>query len=166
LDFVPWRYVSDWKCIRCGNCCRFYSVVISFHEWLMIVKNFGINLTTSGLNKFYIRRRNDGSCSFLGNSSYTSACSLQRTKPRACQLWPFKVLMTPEYGFANEAEFPIGDGRVFVYADSMCNGLSFGSPTPEFATCTVKEFVEIAAGLRSYQLKSTSSIGHLILPRN
>jgi Fe-S-cluster containining protein len=131
----------------------------------MIVKNYGIDHTTSDLNKLYIRRRNDGMCSFLGTNPFTSACALQRAKPRACQLWPFKVLMKPQYGYAREAEFPIGDQRVFVYADSMCCGLSFGTPTLEFATRTIKEFVEIAAGLRSFQQKSTASSGNLVLPR-
>jgi Fe-S-cluster containining protein len=158
LDFVPWRYIADWKCIRCGDCCRLYSVVINFHEWLRIVKNYGIEHTTSGLDKLYIRRRSDGACTFLGSSPYASMCALQSAKPRACQLWPFKVLMKPQYGFAREATFPIGENYVFVYADTMCNGLMLGSPTLDFANYTVREFVEIAAGLSSQQLKTTSNI--------
>ena len=158
LDFVPWRYIADWKCLRCGDCCRLYSVVINFHEWLRIIKNFGVEHTTSGLDKLYIRRRNDGACTFLGNGLYANTCTLQREKPRACQLWPFKVLMKPQYGFAKEAEFPIGENNVFVYADPMCNGLRFGLPTFDFANFTVKEFVEIAAGLNRHQLKTTSSM--------
>lgn len=158
LDFVPWRYIADWKCLRCGDCCRLYSVVINFHEWLRIVKNFGVEHTTSGLDKLYIRRRSDGACTFLGSGPYASTCTLQRAKPRACQLWPFKVLMRPQYGFAKEAEFPIGESKVFVYADPMCNGLTLGLPTFDFANYTVKEFVEIAAGLSDHQLKTTSSV--------
>ncbi len=165
MDFVPWKYIADWKCTRCGDCCRLYSVVINFHEWLRIVKNYGVENTVSGLDRLYIRRRSDGSCAFLGTGSYACACSLQSAKPRACQLWPFKVLMKPQYGFADQAEFPIGDGKVFVYADPLCHGLRFGSPTLEFATCTVREFVEIAAGLRSHQLKSTSAVRSLVFPR-
>lgn len=133
-------------------------MVINFHEWLRIVKNFGVEHTTSGLDKLYIRRRSDGACTFLGSGPYASTCTLQRAKPRACQLWPFKVLMRPQYGFAKEAEFPIGESKVFVYADPMCNGLTLGSPTFDFANYTVKEFVEIAAGLSDHQLKTTSSV--------
>jgi len=156
LDFVPWRYVADWKCIRCGDCCRLYGVVINFHEWLRIVKNYGVEHTTSDLDKLYIRRRSDGACTFLESNSYATICSLQSTKPRACQLWPFKVLMKPQYGFAREAAFPIGENMVFVYADTTCNGLKLGLPTLEFANYTVREFVEIAAGLSNRQSKTTS----------
>ena len=159
LDFVPWRYIADWKCIRCGECCRLYSVVINFNEWLRIVKNYGVEHTSSGLDKLFIRRRSDGACSFLGSSPYACSCTLQNMKPRACQLWPFKVLTKPQFGFANEAALSFGENRMFVYADSNCHGLRFGSPTLEFANFTLKEFVEIAAGVRIRQLKTTSNIG-------
>ena len=161
LEFVPWRYVADWKCVQCGDCCRLYSVVLNFHEWLGIVKNFGAEHTASGLNKLFIRRRSDGSCAFLHNSPYASYCALQNMKPRACQIWPFKILMKPQYGCANEAVFPLGDNRVFVYVDPACHGVRYGLPTYEFANFTLKEFVEIAAGLRVHQLKTTSNVGSI-----
>jgi Fe-S-cluster containining protein len=160
LEFVPWRHIADWHCIQCGDCCRFYSVVLNFHEWLMIVKNYGADHTASGFNKLFIRKKDDGSCPFLHNGSYASFCTLQNTKPRACQIWPFKVLSNPQYGLANDAAFPVGEGRLFVYADPMCHGLRYGSPTYQFANFTVKEFVEIAAGVRSSQLKTTSDLGY------
>jgi Fe-S-cluster containining protein len=159
LQFVPWRYIADWKCTRCGDCCRLYSVVINFHEWLTIVKSFGVEHTAAGLDKLFIRRRSDGSCVFLQGGSSVNLCTLQRTKPRACQLWPFKVLTKPEFGYANEAVFPCGDSKLFVYADPMCRGIRYGSPTPEFASFTLREFVEIALGLRTYQLKTTCNVG-------
>jgi hypothetical protein len=136
-------------------------VIINFHEWLGIVKNFGAEHTASGLNKLFIRRRNDGSCAFLQRSPYASYCVLQNMKPRACQIWPFKILMKPEYGLANEAVFPLGDNRVFVYVDPACHGVRYGLPTYEFANFTLKEFVEIAAGLRVHQQKTTSNVGSI-----
>jgi len=159
LEFVPWRYVADWKCIQCGDCCRLYSVVLHFNEWLNIVKNFGAGQTASGLNKLFIRRRNDGSCAFLQSGPDASYCALQNMKPKACQIWPFKVLMKPQFGLVNEAVFPLGDNKVFVYVDPNCHGVRFGSPTYEFANFTLKEFVEIAAGVRVHQSKTTSHIG-------
>ena len=133
-------------------------MVINFHEWLRIVKNYGVENTSSGLDKLYIRRRSNGACTFLGSNPYASMCMLQSAKPRACQLWPFKVLMRPQYGFAKEAAFPIGENSLFVYADTMCNGLTLGLPASDFANYTVREFVEIAAGLNNRQLKTTSSL--------
>jgi len=159
LQYVPWRYIADWKCTRCGDCCRLYSVVINFHEWLRIVKSYGVEHTAAGLDKLFIRRRSDGSCVFLQSNSSINLCTLQRTKPRACQLWPFKILTKPEFGYANEAVFPCADSKLFVYADPLCPGISYGSPTLEFVSFTLREFVEIALGLRTYQLKTTSNVG-------
>jgi Fe-S-cluster containining protein len=158
LDFVPWRYVANWKCIQCGDCCRLYSVVLNFHEWLGIVKYFGAEHTASGLDKLFIRRRTDGSCAFLQAGPYASYCGLQNMKPRACQIWPFKILMKPQYGLPNDAAFSLGNNKVFVYVDPACHGVRFGTPTYEFANSTLREFVEIAAGLRAHQLKTTSNI--------
>jgi len=156
--FVPWRYIADWKCIACGKCCTFYSVVLSFPEWLKIVKNYGVDKTVSGLNKLFIKRRNDGSCVFLYHLSNTYLCGLQQMKPKACKLWPFKVLSKPKYGHVDEAVYYYGGGRFFIYADSNCSGLSYGKPTEKFAKYTLNEFVEIALGRRKDQYKTTADI--------
>ena len=158
MQFIPWRYVADWKCIGCGDCCRLYSVVITFHEWLRIVKSYGVENTASGVDKLFLNRRGDGSCAFLTGFSNVCRCGLQHMKPKACQLWPFKVLRESKFGYPKEAVYPFGDHEVFVYADPMCNGLRLGTPTLEFAGSVVKEFVEIAVGLRSSQVKTTSNV--------
>jgi Fe-S-cluster containining protein len=159
MQFVPWQYVADWKCISCGDCCRLYSVVIDFKEWLGIIKNYGVEQTASGLNKLFINRKNDGSCAFLNNGAKTCLCGLQHMKPKACQLWPFKVLSKPQYGYPAEALYLYRGEPLFVYADSMCRGLRLGRPIYEFVNYTVQEFVEIAAGIRSNQFRTTSGIG-------
>ncbi len=158
MQFVPWRYIADWKCTSCGICCRFYSVVLSFHEWLRIVQTHGVGYTASGLDKLFIRRRNDGSCTFLSDFSKTSTCGLQVMKPRACKIWPFKVHIQPEFGYASQALYEIGQNKLFIYADPTCCGLRFGQPTFEFANSTLKEFVEIAVGIRETQCKTTGTI--------
>jgi Fe-S-cluster containining protein len=157
MQYVPWRYISDWRCISCGDCCRLYTVVITFREWLEIVRNYGVGNTSSDLNKLSIARKSDGSCVFLNNSLNVCGCGLQQMKPKACQLWPFKILSEPRFGYPREASYLVPAGEVFIYADPMCNGLRFGVPTLEFAGSVLKEFVEIAAGLRSSQLKTTSN---------
>ncbi len=151
--------MADWRCINCGDCCKLYSVVIDAGEWVQIAKNYGMEQTASGLDKLFIKRAGDGSCAFLCSLAGTYRCGLQHMKPKACQLWPFKVLNTPKYGLANEAAYPFGQNRLFVYVDSMCNGTKHGIPTWEFASQTLKEFVEIALGVRSIQLRTTGSIG-------
>jgi len=159
MQFIPWKYIANWKCISCGDCCKLYSVVLNFEEWLGIVKNYGVERTVSGLDKLFINRNSDGSCSFLNNGSNICTCGLQRRKPRACQLWPFKVLMSPRFGNPSDALYVYHGTPLFVYADSMCRGLRLGRPGFEFANYTVQEFVEIAVGIRRNQLRTTAEIG-------
>jgi len=156
--FVPWRYIADWKCIACGECCKAYSVVLNFQEWLKIVGNYGIEKTVSDVNKLFIKRSNDGSCAFLCNLFDMHLCGLQHMKPKACKLWPFKVLSKPEFGDINEAVYNYGGNELFVYADSMCKGLRYGNPTWDFTGQTLREFVEIASGTRTDQYKSTGNL--------
>lgn len=158
MQFIPWRYIADWKCTSCGMCCRFYSVVLSFPEWLHIVQRYGVEHTASGLDKLFIRRRSDGSCAFLSDFSNASACELQSTKPRACKIWPFKVQVKPEFGYAHQAAYQIDQSELFIYADPACHGLTYGHPTWEFANFTLKEFVQIAMGIRETQCKTTGAI--------
>jgi hypothetical protein len=40
----------------------------------------------------------------------------------------------------------------------MCNGLKFGQPSLEFNNFTLREFVELAAGIRNQQVKTTSRL--------
>ncbi len=90
---------------------------------------FGVEKTVAGLDKLYIKRTDDGSCTFLCNVGNIYYCGLQNMKPSACKLWPFKVLSEPKYGQARQAVFDYGGTKLFIYADSMCSGLRYGNPT-------------------------------------
>lgn len=158
LQFVPWQYIAEWKCIKCGNCCKLYKVVLNFYEWLKIVKNFGVGQTVSGLDKLFIKRKSDGSCAFLRNLSNISVCELQRMKPNACKLWPFKILTRPKFGNSKQAAYNYAGNTFFVYIDTMCYGLRYGNPRHEFTSQTLKEFIEIALGIRKEQYKTTGAL--------
>jgi Fe-S-cluster containining protein len=158
MQFVPWRCIADWKCTACGYCCKLYSVVLKFPEWLSIVKTFGVETTVAGIDRLYIKRADDGACAFLCRFGNTYSCGLQHMKPGACKLWPFKVLSEPKYGQANQALFDYGGNKLFIYADSMCSGLRYGSPTWEFSFSTLREFVELALGTRQAQCKTTRNL--------
>jgi Fe-S-cluster containining protein len=145
----------DWRCKACGYCCKLYSVVLGFPEWLKITKTFGAETTVSDMQRFYIKRASDGSCAFLCNSSLNYFCGLQNMKPEACKLWPFKVLSEPKYGEAKQAAFDYGKVHLYVYVDSMCNGVIYGAPNWDFEHVKIKEFVELALGLRQVQCKTT-----------
>lgn len=155
---VPWRYVKSWNCIACGLCCKEYNVVLTFTEWLNIVKNYGVSATVPGINKFFLKRKSDGSCIFLQHFSNTYFCGLQPTKPRACKLWPFKVFSQPKFGKAKEATYTYNGRKFYMYLDPFCLGITWGTPTQGFMEKTLREFVEIALGLREKQYYTTSQL--------
>ena len=158
MRFIPWQCLADWKCTACGYCCKMYSVVIGFPEWLRIVKAFGVEKTVAGLDKLYIKKLDDGSCSFLCRFANIHYCGLQNMKPDACKLWPFKVLLEPKYGQERQAAFNYGGRQLFIYADTTCSGLRYGNPTWEFNKQTLREFAELAVGARQTQYKTTRNL--------
>jgi Fe-S-cluster containining protein len=158
LQFVPWRQVSRWQCTSCGCCCKDYSVVLSFPEWLRIAQTFGAQTTVTGMDKFFLKRVDDGSCAFLCRFQGNYLCSLQNMKPGACKIWPFKVLAEPKYGEAKQAVFDFAGKRLFVYVDRNCRGVTNGTPTWEFTTLTIKEFAALALGICGSQHNSTRNL--------
>src|SRR3989304_7435538 len=146
MPFVPWQCIANWKCTACGYCCKLYSVVLNFPEWLRIIKTLGAETTVAGLDRLYIKRVDDGSCAFLCHFANTYFCGLQQMKPGACKLWPFKVLSEPKYGQANQALFNYQVRSLFIYADAMCPGLRYGSPTWEFKLFNLEGVVGTSLG--------------------
>jgi Fe-S-cluster containining protein len=144
MQFIPWQNIADWHCKACSYCCKLYGVVINFQEWLNIAKTFGVETTVAGLERFYIKRTDDGSCTFLCYQANNCYCSLQNIKPQACKIWPFKVLSEPKYGQPKQAAFDYGGLQLYVYADTMCSGL--------------REFAELALGVRKIQCKTTRPV--------
>jgi Fe-S-cluster containining protein len=164
--FVPWRQIASWHCSSCGCCCKDYSVVLSFPEWLRISNTFGSEATAIGFDKLFIKRTIDGSCAFLCRlSTGDHFCRLQSMKPNACKIWPFKILVEPKYGEPRQAVFDYLGKRLYVYADSNCNGLKYGSPSWEFSKSTLKEFASIALGACPSQRESTRNVKKFSLRR-
>ncbi len=158
MQFVPWQNVADWHCNGCGYCCKLYSVVLNFNEWLRLTRTFGADTTVVGLNRFYIKRHSDGTCAFLCSRQRNYACALQHSKPAACKIWPFKVLGEPKYGEAEQATFDYMGHKLYVYVDTMCSGVRLGTPSWDLRYVVVKEFVELALGIRDVQYKSTRPV--------
>ena len=167
MRVVPWKRIANWRCISCGLCCRDYSVVLNLPEWLYILKKFGVEYTSSSINRFYLAKRVNGSCVFLQETPHKSYCSIQYMKPLACKLWPFKILNKPKYGLQNQAEYTYyGNKKLYVYVDSACNGLRPGSPTQELKYSIIPEFIEIAIGQPRRQIRSTAYLKPTIPFRN
>jgi Fe-S-cluster containining protein len=160
MQFVPWQNIADWRCKACGYCCKLYSVVINPKEWANIAQTFGVQTTVAGQDRLFIKRASDGSCAFLCHDTNNYYCGLQNMKPQACKLWPFKVLGEPKYGEPNRAAYDYGGVRLYVYGDTMCSGLRLGEPTWEFRNTKVKEFTELALGLRDVQYRTTRAVAY------
>jgi len=154
-QFVPWRHISTWRCTSCGNCCKDYSVVLNFPEWLQITQTFGAQTTTASINNLFLKRVDDGSCTFLCKFRGSYLCGLQSMKPKACKIWPFKILGEPKYGDPDHAVFNFAGKNLYIYADTNCHGLRYGNPTWEFSMVTLKEFAGIALGVYNSQRSST-----------
>ncbi len=155
MRLLPWTCISTWKCSSCGHCCQHYDVVLKLPEWLRIVKSFGVKYTTSGVGRLLLKRKHNGSCVFLFRTPTASLCSLQRGKPVACKLWPFKILDRPRFGNPKGAVYYYDYSELFIYVDPQCRGLRFGQPTKEFSLQIIPEFIQIAYGVRREQIKST-----------
>jgi len=106
---IPWRYLESWNCIACGTCCKGYQVVLGFNEWVNLIRTYGVGVTQPGVNKFYLGKKGDGTCIFLYKPFDTWLCGLQGMKPKACKLWPFKILSRPKFGRPNEAVYKYRD---------------------------------------------------------
>jgi len=133
-------------------------VVLGFNEWVDIIRKYGVGVTQPSVSKFYLGKKDDGTCIFLTKFYDTWLCGLQDMKPKACKLWPFKVLSRPGFGRPNEAGYKYRDRDFFVYVDPACIGIRWGPPTQGLTHKTIPELVEIALGLREKQLYSTSRI--------
>lgn len=127
-----------------------------FEEWLKLVNRYGAGVTRTGLNKFYLAKRSDGSCIFLYNYFGKWLCGLQDMKPLACKLWPFKVLKKPKYGNPSEALFIYRGRPLYVYIDPFCPNLKWGRPTPELTYKVIPEVIELSMNIREKQVYSTS----------
>jgi Fe-S-cluster containining protein len=152
-------------------CCRDYHVVLNIHEWIKIVRNYGVNSTIFSRNNLLLGKKSDGSCCFLNYRGDTCYCGLQYMKPLACKIWPFKILDYPKFGDSTEAFYRFRERNFFIYVDSECAGLSWGQPTFEFKNKLLPEFIGVALGVRKKQMYSTSNLRlvpsyNLYRPRN
>ncbi|RLI21433.1 YkgJ family cysteine cluster protein [Candidatus Bathyarchaeota archaeon] len=160
---IAWRHINNWQCIACGICCKEYDVALRFNEWINIIKVYGIDVTIPGLNKVFLRRRNDGSCIFLQKLGGLWICTLQNSlKPQACKLWPFKIYTHPRYGQEKQAVFEYNGRKFYIYVDPNCIGIRWGTPSQTLIEKTIPEFIQIALGHNQTQHYSTANINKLV----
>jgi Fe-S-cluster containining protein len=91
------RRSSQFKCMMCGNCCRFRVVPID--------KEDVRRLEEAGYKDFYVKKgelmmkRVNGKCVFLKEDK----CTVHKFRPRVCREFPFFKIYG--IGYANKATF-------------------------------------------------------------
>jgi Fe-S-cluster containining protein len=119
-------------------------ITLKFDELLNLAKTHGICSAKAGFRGFSLQKKDDGSCRFLSRINGLSICELQNMKPKACRLWPFKVLKWPKYGRAREALFNYKERRFFIYIDPSCPAIGWGKPMANMLENIIPEFIKIA----------------------
>lgn len=155
---IPWRFIHNWECVNCGECCKRYNVSLSIDEWLKITKIYGVDVVTSNIGKVLLKRRSDGSCVFLYRIGDKWVCGLQSIKPKACRLWPFYIKEKPVYGYGDFAYYNYNGLNLYIYVDTFCRGLTYGLPSKKLLEKILPEVVEIYLGRRIVQQYTTSQL--------
>ena len=154
MQTVPWGRIHDWSCTTCGQCCQL-QVQLTTAEWLSLTREYGYGIASQQTEGFFISKTIDGWCPFLFRGEHSS-CGLQRTKPLACKLWPFRISDYPRYGMMEESRFH-HRGRVFyVYGIPFCRGFRYGTPTNNFTKNVLPEFIDARLGLQPSQVFTTA----------
>jgi len=85
-SFVPWSRVASWNWDGCGECCKWFSVPVTMHEYARISHSYGHDVLTLGLGRAYLRKRRDGRCMFQYYDGGSWLCGLQTEKPYVCKM--------------------------------------------------------------------------------
>ena len=160
MKLVPWNQITSWNCVRCGICCGPTTVQLTTQEWLKLIRMYGFGIVTQDVTGFYLRKTIKDQCPFLYNSRIGFVCTLQRDKPLACKLWPFRICKTPQYGSPNDAYFKYQDFQSYIYAYPQCRGVSLGKPSTLLIHKIIPEFINIRLGIQKKQFYSTSKISY------
>ena len=83
--------------------------------------------------KYYLSKKNDGSCIFLTYVNGTAYCMNYLERPLTCKLYPFHLSMKPIEGVSEEnARINIGDMELYLYLDALCPGIGQGYRIEDF----------------------------------
>lgn len=41
MRFISWKRVKSWKCIACGECCRYFNIHLRGIEYARLSKSYG-----------------------------------------------------------------------------------------------------------------------------
>ncbi len=155
-EYVPWRWVKYWRCVRCGKCCIKFLVPLYPHEALYYTMKYG-PVVEERNGKFYLRSKPDGSCIFLERTPLGYRCSIYLERPIVCRCYPFYITDKP-LGIVDSRDedaiyvyrSPLGKSiKVYVYIDKVCSGIGHGIPLEVIVPKVVSEWITV---LRLYRI--------------
>ena len=153
---VPWSQIHSWDCDACGECCRWFDVPVTIHEYVKICQAHGLGFIYFRRGEAWLKLQVGKRCIFSAPRNGRWLCSLQEEKPLACRNWPFRVTKQPISASSDAAKYECGEWSCYVYADPRCPTIVHGKPTPDFADKVVGEFIQIALGKTNHQNYSTA----------
>ncbi|MEM3004120.1 MAG: hypothetical protein QXK96_02360, partial [Candidatus Bathyarchaeia archaeon] len=119
---------------------------------------YGFDSVELSEGRSWLRKRLDDRCVFMVFGGGRWLCGLQKEKPYACKMWPFRVADRPLYGRGLRAMYENEEWAGYVYVDPRCPQVSYGDPTLYFKERVVREFVQLALGKVEEQNYSTASL--------
>ncbi len=163
---IPWRRVAHWRCLACGECCRWFEIPLRADEYARIIRLYGLDIVRLGIGRSYLKKTIGSLCIFQRFSSGRWLCGLQRDKPLVCKLWPFSILRSPKHGRNEEASYHHNEDEYYVYVHPYCRGLIFGEPTDYLANKVIPEAVKISLHLERIQNYTTADLTEITLRVN
>ena len=75
------------NCKRCGKCCRL-EPVLSLFEIIKIRLRGNKGFYERGIDKYYMKMKEDGDCFFLDRSNGLASCKIYKIRPKMCREYP------------------------------------------------------------------------------
>ncbi|MEM2093944.1 MAG: YkgJ family cysteine cluster protein [Candidatus Bathyarchaeia archaeon] len=154
MRYIPWTWITSWRCLACGQCCSFFRIVLRIYEYALITRSFGEGSTYIDSLGNPCLKKTRGRCIFQDDQGL---CQLQQLgmKPQACKLWPFIVCKEPKK-LSADAAFRHRGGEYYVYVDTLypCPGINRGNP--QQLQATIAEAIECALNSTNQQRHTTA----------
>jgi Fe-S-cluster containining protein len=155
---LPWRSVSDWRCLACGECCKDFEIPLRIDEYARITGIYGFDVVRLGLGRAYLKKTRDHRCAFQRFSLDRWLCGLLNDKPLVCKLWPFAILKNPKHGKDENAIYHYRGRKFYVYVHPSCRGLLLGNPLPHLKTKVIPEAIKLSCCLEETQKHTTANL--------
>ncbi len=122
-NYVGWKEVSKWRCIRCGQCCIAFAIPLKFIEALRLTRKYGPVVIQAG-GKYYLAKKPDETCIFLKYNGPIAYCQIYLERPGCCKLYPFHISRKPLPNVnPSSAKALIGGETLYIYIDAACPGV-------------------------------------------